>query len=696
MFPLHSSSDHAFILTRIVDREQRPNINYSDNYTFHGPDSAISWDYVRIVKWMVPKINNDLPEDQFDDDGNEPVCPICLDQYSVPHIAKCGHCFCLVCILYHIQTYNEKTSFPKCPCCALPMHAPDLRPVEFTPVTVPTITNVSRRKKVNPTSISSHSSNSMRFVKLHRQKDCSSPYLPLPGLPRRLSPHVVPCSVEDVDDKYCKFNYINAMQYEQLLQCNLQKLVYLQQESLLSPDVSIMEDMVTSLAIQMMQQLIHRAQEDAIAERQLHAQYKNPATGFYSSQIAALFATSNHISAKSEATAHISASLSTSWDYDASVSVSPQESHDFSEESSEVRTLPADQEEQKQRRDRGNSITSCTSAHSTCGSSFQYDPDFHNAGGSIYVADDEYAFYQAEDGSLCFLSGFNMNCLRTEFSVMSPSLSPNEVSHNLDKLTLDEATQQRCHDEPRKLPLPDIVEGTIVEIERLHLTPDFRNRRRFLSHLPLYTDISFVEIDIGHVLSSKTKKIYRKEIHKRNQARISRENAAKLEDERLKQDEQEQINQRKSRMQRIDPMDEFFQPVIPTRTPMETAPNLTLEDFGPALSSSAPTVDDASPSSPVTSPYVPGLSFSQICQSGELFPNANAAPTEFNFPSLGSSPPPSMKKAPPPRPWGNSVKTVSPSTPLESGVVVPPISGKKGKGKKIVLFSTGAHRSDYF
>ena len=76
MFYLHSSADHAFVLTR----------KSKQGYTFAGPDSTVSWDSVRVVKYLVA--STQLM------DANQENCPVCLDTFSCARITKCGHCFC--------------------------------------------------------------------------------------------------------------------------------------------------------------------------------------------------------------------------------------------------------------------------------------------------------------------------------------------------------------------------------------------------------------------------------------------------------------------------------------------------------------------------------------------------------------------------------------------------------------------------
>jgi hypothetical protein len=51
-------------------------------------------------------------------------------------------------------------------------------------------------------------------------------------------------------------------------------------------------------------------------------------------------------------------------------------------------------------------------------------PKQRNFEATMFLDADETSFYQAEDGKLCFLSGFNMNCLRADFSAIVPDETP--------------------------------------------------------------------------------------------------------------------------------------------------------------------------------------------------------------------------------------------------------------------------------
>lgn len=673
MFYLHSSPDHAFVITRRPPSHQQ--------YSFNGPDSPVSWESVRVVKYLSTA-------------AQQESCPICLDTFSCARITKCGHCFCLSCLIRHVHSHaaNNPYKEAKCPCCSIPLHLVDTRPVQLITVTPPAVHQ------------------QIQFIKLHRQKACPAPFLPVISQPRRSSPRAAPCQTDD-DAAFCKFNYVDPVVYQKYLTGNLQELLEKQSE------LDSKEVVFATMAVETVQKELQAALEEAAEEVVITERFACRAAGIYQPHPMQLLASSykcgnsNSNSAScqvNEATvAHAdqepfqyplesggsrdsfdtvsaepgmaSPAVHTSSSFDPSaVSFDPSSAStgryrgdsagsEFSHESSEA-----------YRRSRGDSITS----HDTDTLSLSHKERTTRVipTGSMYTEGDESVFYQTNDGQLCFLSGFNMNCLRAEFSAVLPE----------ESLLLTAATPL----EQRKLsPLPDVLEGKIVEIERVQLTPEMRQRLRVLSHLPLYSDVTFVEIGLGNMLSPETKKGFKKDFAKRKQVRMNRLNAEKREDNRTRRNEEARINDLKARMHRIDPSDEFFQP----STYVEETIDITGDDFAPLVSSTGTVQQHPGRSLPSNAARPdPAATFSAITRTGGAFPAlGSTARNESDFPALGGGQP--SKSAPKPS-WGRPAASSKPleqrDAPSLSGVPEP--GGKrKSKGKKVVLFSTGAHRGPF-
>lgn len=591
MFPLHASADHAFVLTRLPPHQYSPQSQQA--YSYQGSDTPVSWESVRLVRQLVSM------DHLLRADAAEETCPICLEPFCCARITKCGHVFCLVCVLHHAHAAASGDG-PKCPCCAIPLHVPDLRPMERVSV-----------------GLTPAAGQRLRLVKLQAFKTAGAPSLPQPDAPHRAAPHAAPTQ-GDVDATYSRFNYMDPDRYQAHLLRNLQELQIQQPPTLYH-----------SLALQQVQTHYQEALEHAAAETTCQERFGQPGAGVARPHPIHLVAQA----VGGEDTETISLERAASVD-----------SEDASHAS-------------RQRR-RGDSMASQDSGASS-----------RALTGSMYLEEGETTFYQSEDGRLCFLCSFDMSCLRADFAERVPSPQ-----------ALQEATTAA---QRRKLaPLPDFVEGKILEVERVHLTPEKRQRYRFLSHLPLYTDVCLVELSLGHLLSKATKKAFSKDFHRRQQSRLKKTRTEQRQDARVQRQEEERIQELKARFQRIDPNDEFFQPVV-----IESEPSFDGEDFGPSILAAGGGGNDASNSTRAPAPpSEPGRSFLQITQQGggltDLLPSNESA-----FPALGSSPP--TRAAPTPKPWGAGAKATA-SPPGASGAL-----GKKKKkgGQNIVLFSTGGQRS---
>jgi hypothetical protein len=198
-----------------------------------------------------------------------------------------------------------------------------------------------------------------------------------------------------------------------------------------------------------------------------------------------------------------------------------------------------------------------------------------------------------------------------------------------------------------------------------------------------------VELDLNHILTEETRRKFKVDLAKRRKRRQAKVQAEKRADRAAMKEETERINERKARLQLIDPDDEFFH--VPTSLPPDPHPAYGAE-FGPALgASSGSNEGDESSSNPTaTQPTIApaaqaGISFSAALRRGhdsitisstEAFPALGSADS---FPALGNSamPRPTVEKKP-------SVASQNPTAV---------VGGKqKKKGQKLVLFSTGGAR----
>ena len=701
LFNLHSSADHAFVIKRHGLKQQQ--------YSLSGCDEPVSWESVCLVKYHVPT------------DPKATICPICLENPVCARITKCGHFYCLSCLLRHVQVHAQSNPYAhvKCPCCAVPLHLPDLRPVLLT------------------TSLPPKLHQRMKLVKLHRTKDCPSPYIPRPEAFKRSSHHAAPC-VTDADAPFCRFNYVDPILYQEHLVTNkvelemeLADLAKRQQQiQRMHPHQqkfhrhqAEVEGIFLTTSLDMVKKEVQKAIDEFEQEKEAADSYSSVGSGVYQQQPHHLVASNYEWSVRSQAaaiqeenrgrhrgnsigSASNSLQLSASYDYS-----TDGESTAHDDERCRGESVGSEGESESHRY-RGDSIGSYASAdgqnsEAAAGnddnigevplSPSQKKQSNHRGGkrnnkprknhsfpqASMYMDNEGSThFYQCEDGQLCFLSRFNMSCLLSDFSAKVPDQEDLRSGKTLN------FWQQR-----RLLPLPDSVEGEIVEIENIQLTEEMRKRMPFLAHLPLYTDIRFLEIDLNNLLSMETKNKFKADFEKRRKRRQSRVKAEKREDKMARKQELERINELKARTRQIDPDDEFFQISPPPEDPLD----LSSEAFGPAISGNPSGGGPRAAAAPTSS-----FSFSNITQSGGAFP-ALSTNSEANFPSLGSSAPPKTKPAPPVPTWGSPARpkapaAVSPNNGPGFAEKKPPAPGprKKSKGKKIVLFSSGGHRGSGF
>ncbi|GKZ01459.1 hypothetical protein MPSEU_001096500 [Mayamaea pseudoterrestris] len=593
-FYLHSSPNHAFVLTRLPGRLEQ------EAYTFDNVDAPVSWQAVRLVKYFSTSLQKE-------------ACPICLDEFTCARITKCGHVFCLACLMHHIHSVaqtNMNNAAPKCPCCAVPTCLSDVRPVLLQSVTSPAVNQA------------------MKFVKLARTKHCSSPYILLPDAPKRSSPRAAPC-VNDVDAAYCRFNYVHPDLFQEHLQANL---IELQQHGQTSRSV------FDTMSLQFVQEELRKAVSEAAAEWSKMEQFANLATGMY--QVQKPQQQHMTLGKDIEQLTHHNIECETA---DASCDT----------------LRDASITDERSCRSRGDSIVSYDSQATgtdACSRSVGSRRSQHFIGGSMYLDNPEdHIFYQAEDGTLCFLCGFNMKCLQMEYAACPL-------------------------DGDSRFPLPDAIGGRIVELDRVLLTQEKRQRFRFLSHLPVDSEIVFVELSLGHVLSRETKQHFQKEFAKRKHARSSRLNAEKAADNRQKRIEQARIDDLKARFQQIDPNDDFFR--SPEPEPLHV---MTGDEFGPSVSLPSRTTAPIA----ATLNANPALSFSHMIRTTHGL-------REYDFPSLGSDNPSSEARLLPPNhpapSWGKPlVKVATDTASTHNSAGSTPIEGgkKRNKGKKVLLFSIG-------
>ncbi|GJQ11469.1 hypothetical protein GpartN1_g3260.t1 [Galdieria partita] len=80
-------------------------------------DIAVEWPDVEAVVMFHNEVEENL------------CCPVCLDEIRAPRVTKCGHLFCLLCILRFFSFHDMAAC--RCPLCGKKLRLEDLRPVDI-------------------------------------------------------------------------------------------------------------------------------------------------------------------------------------------------------------------------------------------------------------------------------------------------------------------------------------------------------------------------------------------------------------------------------------------------------------------------------------------------------------------------------------------------------------------------------------
>jgi len=626
-FFLHASSAHAFV----ISRKTKGKANRLSKDDGNDADKVKDWGVVRTVKCFVPATGTGKNED-----SSLTTCSICLDDFVAPRITQCGHLFCYPCLLRHFHSSSKgkettKDLMAKCPCCFHLTSQRDLRSVEFITVHTPSM---------NP-----DCPTVMEFRKLYRCRSAGAPFVPASTngtgknskgtIRQRVDPNDFPVATEK-DACYSRFNYLDVDSYLD----------------------HFLNDMAS----------LHRELEN------ITVMYSN-------------FAGSNAVSCESDKY-YVSMALQAVQVEQANAIATAEEERKlqaiFEKQKVEVQVMAEhtrnDKKDEEEGKEEGSELKGETRTNSTHG----FRP------GTMYANGDSIQFYQATDGQLCFLSGFNINCLSHEFSAKDPVFEAfakgkdNGSPHSI-----------QVHD--IKPPFPDIVKGRVVDVEHLHLTPDVRKRMRCFSHLPLYTDITLVEIDMNGNLTEMTRNLCKKELDKRRKKRQTKRDIEKKAEREAKVKEDRRIEELKMGIQRVDPNDPFFH----VASTLEDTNVFDTSDFAQFL----PVRNDTSSPKSRQQQVIDGggngggsrdqTSFRSICATNNALPGLDTGNVSFfpslssaneAFPSLSSSAarPSTVPSSLNPHPAGSAwTANQRPSS----------VQGKKSsKGKTSVLFSTGGRR----
>ncbi|CAA7268033.1 unnamed protein product [Cyclocybe aegerita] len=118
---------------RFVNAQYRFVMNPTGDYTVHFADPDIFFQWHDILQVVVPRSSAlaaaAASGELATQEEGYTTCPICLSPPAAPRMTKCGHVFCLPCILHYLSTSENK--WARCPICFDSVNERQLKSVKW-------------------------------------------------------------------------------------------------------------------------------------------------------------------------------------------------------------------------------------------------------------------------------------------------------------------------------------------------------------------------------------------------------------------------------------------------------------------------------------------------------------------------------------------------------------------------------------
>eukprot|EP00301_Raphidiophrys_heterophryoidea_P003181 c11448_g1_i2.p1 GENE.c11448_g1_i2~~c11448_g1_i2.p1 ORF type:complete len:858 (+),score=165.71 c11448_g1_i2:310-2574(+) len=238
-------------------------------------------------------------------------------------------------------------------------------------------------------------------------------------------------------------------------------------------------------------------------------------------------------------------------------------------------------------------------------------PTFESSSSDTHHVDDDVVlFFQSSDGQYAFLHPFNFRCLKHEF--------------------------------PNPAHLPHTLTGNVVDYETTLVTADVRLRHRCLSHLPTTTAASFCEIDMRDMLSKQTRNAFAEEFKARAEKRRRRKQQ-EIRD-RKKQEADERACSVSEVLFGISAANYDLSFVYESEGPLDLSSMPPLVSTSPAPQSSNPTATSSTPAAASnSSPLNTASSAQQQQERAVSFRDIAKSGGEASRPAV-ETPPPHVKQ----------------------------------------------------
>ncbi|KAG5928320.1 hypothetical protein E4U42_000863 [Claviceps africana] len=120
------SGHHAADKLKYVHSNYRFVVSPEGCYKSHEADADVFLDWSNVLQIIASS------------ESQAASCPICLSEPVAPRMAKCGHIFCLPCLIRYMNSISEEDAksgkvarWKKCPICEDSVYLHDVRPVRF-------------------------------------------------------------------------------------------------------------------------------------------------------------------------------------------------------------------------------------------------------------------------------------------------------------------------------------------------------------------------------------------------------------------------------------------------------------------------------------------------------------------------------------------------------------------------------------
>ncbi|KAI9488338.1 hypothetical protein BDB00DRAFT_772780 [Zychaea mexicana] len=469
-----SSSSSPYNKERFVNANFRFLVNPSDDYTFHlaDPDSRFDWSAIEQVLISAS--------------GEVPSCPICLSPPTAARVTKCGHIFCLPCILHYLELReNPKKQWRKCPICWDPVYERDFKPVQI----LHTFAVAEREQQRKSTAIIEGDKVDMALV-----MRTSGSTLALPVSASWPVPDAVVDTYLKPGAPVIPWHFTpNAMQFARFM--------------LAGPEYLLAE---YGRDRQGLMDAMTEAEEWNLAEE---IPFIERATAQVDEKIAQF---------KRQNTKQVELAMHTAQMlFDTAAAINTGElAKNKKVETMQQEEIPLSYQQYHSQRAGQDTEASSVSE--------QQSPDAQiNLAKPKMGPTLDYHFYQASDGQHVYLHPLDIRILKHEYGGFER--------------------------------FPDQLQVSVEGVEETTMTEEVRKRFKYLNHLPLSCDVTFLEVDLKKLVSNDTSKAFSNELKmraKKRQDRIRREEKGRKAIEARQKIEQRSRDEANRRVIQSDPF--FF------------------------------------------------------------------------------------------------------------------------------------------